>query len=95
MKRPQYADIPKFKKIERQMRMTVSGVQDTIMALAAADGSAHELKCLDAAAKECVWAEQHLRKAIHDLYSAFDKPSSIDALRVPKSSSMVTKPPVT
>jgi hypothetical protein len=66
-----------------------------IMALATADGSAHELKCLDAAANECVWAEQHMRKAIHDLYSAFEKPSAVDALRVPKSNSMVTKPPET
>lgn len=76
MKRAGYADVPKFKTIEKKLRQMIAEHQALADLLAFAKGNKHERKCLDAALEECDTATRHIRQAQQRLYDAFDPPAS-------------------
>lgn len=76
MKRAGFADVPKFKTIERKLRQMISDQKALATLLASANGNKHERKCLDAALEECDTATMHIRQAQQRLYDAFDPPGA-------------------
>ena len=67
-----YADIPKFKTIERALRMVAVDQQKIVSQITNAKASAEERACLDAALAECQVALEHQKQALHEFYRVFD-----------------------
>jgi hypothetical protein len=67
---PVFADIPKFKQIERSMRLIVVDHRKLLQRIASSNADAYERECLDSAADECRQAAQHMNEAISEVYRA-------------------------
>ena len=75
MTRPIYADIPKFKAVERQLRQILRGQVAAMGKMQSARATPYERQCLDAAGEECQKATERIRQALGYLYQAFDRPA--------------------
>ena len=74
MTRPIYADIPKFKVVERQLRLILRDQRAAVGRMQSARANSYERQCLDAAEEECQKATECIRQALGHLYQACDKP---------------------
>jgi hypothetical protein len=75
MTRPIYADIPKFKRVERKLHLILRDQIDAVKMLQSAQATQHEQQFLDASEEECQKASECIRRAVEHLYQAFKKPS--------------------
>ena len=69
-----YADIPKFKRVERKLHLILRDQIDAIKMMQSAQATEYEQQFLDASEEECQTASECIRRAVEHLYQAFKRP---------------------